>query len=332
MKRMLSGIKPTGRVTLGNYIGAIKPFVSYQDEYEMFIFIANLHSMTIYQEPKELRQNTRDLIALYIAAGLDPEKVTLFLQSDVYEHAQLGWYLGCMVSMGELSRMTQYKDKASKLGKDESIGAGIFNYPSLMNADILLYDPDYVPVGEDQKQHVELCRDIAERFNKRYSETFKIPEPLVSKVGGRIMDLQNPTKKMSKSEDANKGTIYILDDINVSKKKIKSAVTDSDSHIHYDPINKPGISNLLEIYSIISGRSIEDIEKQYEGCGYGVFKTDLAEVVGEELEKIQTRYKEITTGSYLDDVLAVGAEKARPIARKKLAKVERKIGITIKKR
>ena len=192
MKRMLSGIKPTGRVTLGNYIGAIKPFVSYQDEYEMFIFIANLHSMTIYQKPTDLRKNTKDLIALYIAAGLDPEKVTLFLQSDVLEHAQLGWYLGCMVSMGELSRMTQYKDKKAK---NEVIGAGIFNYPSLMNADILMYDPDFVPVGEDQKQHVELCRDIAERFNSRYSETFKLPEPLVTKVGGRIMDLQNPTKR-----------------------------------------------------------------------------------------------------------------------------------------
>ena len=329
MKRMLSGIKPTGRVTLGNYIGAIKPFVSYQDEYEMFIFIANLHSMTIYQEPKELRQNTKDLIALYIAAGLDPEKVTLFLQSDVLEHAQLGWYLGCMVSMGELSRMTQYKDKASK---NEVIGAGIFNYPSLMNADILMYDPDYVPVGEDQKQHVELCRDVAEKFNSRYSETFKLPEPLIAKVGGRIMDLQNPTKKMSKSDEAGKGTIYILDEINVSKKKIKSAVTDSDGYIHYDPENKPGISNLLEIYSIISERSIDDIEKQYDGKGYGEFKTDLAEIVGAELEKIQARYKEITTGSYLDDVLEAGANKARPIARKKLAKVERKIGITIKKK
>ena len=218
MKRMLSGIKPTGRVTLGNYIGAIKPFVSYQDEYEMIVFVANLHSMTIYQEPKDLRKNTKDLISLYLAAGLDPKKVTLFLQSDVLEHAQLGWYLGCMVSMGELSRMTQYKDKASKLKKDESIGAGIFNYPSLMNADILIYDPDYVPVGEDQKQHCELARDIAERFNNRYSETFKLPEPLVPKVGGRIMDLQNPTKKMSKSDETGKGCIYILDDINVSKK------------------------------------------------------------------------------------------------------------------
>lgn len=329
MKRMLSGIKPTGRVTLGNYIGAIKPFVSYQDEYEMFIFVANLHSMTIYQEPAELRKNTKDLIALYIAAGLDPKRVTLFLQSDVKEHAQLGWYLGCMVGMGELSRMTQYKDKVAK---GETIGAGIFNYPSLMNADILMYDPDYVPVGEDQKQHVELCRDVAERFNSRYSETFKIPEPLVAKVGGRIMDLQNPTKKMSKSDETGKGCIYILDDIHVSKKKIKSAVTDSDGHIHFDPENKPGISNLLEIYSTLTNRSIEDIEKQYDGKGYGEFKGDLAEIVGTELEKIQARYKEITTGSYLDDVLAEGAQKASLIARKKLAKVERKIGITIKKR
>ena len=196
----------------------------------------------------------------------------------------------------------------------------------------VMYDPDYVPVGEDQKQHVELCRDVAEKFNSRYSETFKLPEPLIAKVGGRIMDLQNPTKKMSKSDEAGKGTIYILDDINVSKKKIKSAVTDSDGYIHYDPENKPGISNLLEIYSIISERSIDDIEKQYDGKGYGEFKTDLAEIVGAELEKIQARYKEITTGSYLDDVLEAGANKARPIARKKLAKVERKIGITIKKK
>lgn len=329
MKRMLSGIKPTGKVTLGNYIGAIKPFVSYQDEYEMFIFIANLHSMTVFQEPATLRKNTKDLIALYLAAGLDPEKVTLFMQSDVLEHAQLGWYLGCMVSMGELSRMTQYKDK---LAKNEVIGAGIFNYPSLMNADILMYDPDYVPVGEDQKQHVELCRDVAERFNSRYSETFKLPEPLIAKVGGKIMDLQNPTKKMSKSDENGKGTIYILDDINISKKKIKSAMTDSDNHIQFNIENKPGISNLLTIYSVISNRSIEDIVKDYEGKGYGEFKSDLAEVVGTELEKIQAKYSEITTGAYLDKVLEDGANKARPFARKKLAKVERKIGITVTKR
>ena len=328
MKRMLSGIKPTGRITLGNYIGAIKPFVSYQEEYEMYIFVANLHSMTVYQEPKDLRQNTKDLIALYIAAGLDPKKVTLFLQSDVLEHAQLGWYLGCMVSMGELSRMTQYKDKVSK---QESIGAGIFNYPSLMSADILMYDPDFVPVGNDQKQHVELARDVAERFNNRYSDTFKVPEPLTAKVGGRIMDLQNPTKKMSKSEETNKGCIYILDDVNVSKKKIMSAVTDSEGTILFDPINKPGISNLLEIYSILTTLSIKELEVKYQGVGYGQFKKDLAKIVGDEITKIQVRYKEISTGDYLDQVLLDGKEAASKIARKKLSKVERKIGITIRK-
>ncbi|MFV0392842.1 MAG: tryptophan--tRNA ligase [Coprobacillaceae bacterium] len=328
MKRMLSGIKPTGRVTLGNYIGAIKPFVGYQEEYEMFIFIANLHSMTVFQEPKYLRKDTRDLIALYIAAGLDPEKVTLFLQSDVLEHSQLGWYLGCMVSMGELSRMTQYKDKASKGGP---IGAGIFNYPSLMSADILMYDPDYVPVGDDQKQHVELARDIGERFNNRYSDTFKIPEPLTPKVGGRIMDLQVPTRKMSKSDETSKGCIYILDDINVSKKKIMSAVTDSDGIITFDPKNKPGISNLLEIYSIFVNESIDSLVAKYEGIGYGQFKKDLANIVGDELQKIQDCYHEIATGNYLDTVLENGAQNARNLARKKLRKVEKKIGITIKK-
>ena len=218
------------------------------------------------------------------------------------------------------------------MAKGENIGAGIFNYPSLMNADILMYDPDYVPTGIDQKQHVELCRDVAERFNSRYGETFKIPEPLVPKTGGKIMDLQDPTKKMSKSDESGKGCIYILDDINVSKKKIKSAVTDSEARIYYDQENKPGISNLLEIYSILANRSIDDIVAQYEGQGYGVFKSDLAELLGTELEKIQARYKEITTGSYLDDVLAAGASKASYFAKKKLSKVERKIGITIKKR
>ncbi len=333
MKRMLSGIKPTGRVTLGNYIGAIKPFVSFQDDYEMIIFVANLHSMTIYQEPKDLRQNTKDLIALYLAAGLDPKKVTLFLQSDVKEHAQLGWYLNCMVSMGELSRMTQYKMQVekAKARKDTSIGAGIFNYPSLMNADILMYDPDYVPVGEDQKQHVELARMVAERFNHRYSDTFKIPEPLTPRVGGRIMSLQDPTSKMSKSDPTGKGCIYMLDPINVSKKKIMSAVTDSDSHVRYDKENKPGISNLMEIYSILGHKSYEEIEAMYEGKGYGEFKKDLAEIVGAELQKVQDAYNQIMASGEIEKVLDEGAKKAGRIAYKKLAKVERKIGITIRK-
>lgn len=329
MDRMLSGIKPTGRVTLGNYIGAIKPFISYQDEYEMFIFIANLHSMTIQQDPKELRKNTKDLIALYLAAGLDPKKVTLFLQSDIHEHAQLGWYLTCISGMGELSRMTQYKDK---IAKGEAIGTGIYVYPTLMAADILLYNSQYVPVGEDQKQHVELTRDLAERFNKRYSDTFIMPEPVVAKVGGRIMDLQNPTKKMSKSSSDGKGCIYILDDINISKKKIMSAVTDSEGTIRFDPEHKPGVSNLLEIYACLSGKTIPELEAQYKDCGYGQFKKDLAEVLGEVLEKIHARYKEITEGNYIDQILEDGANRARPIAKKTLAKVERKIGITITKR
>lgn len=328
MKRMLSGIKPTGRVTLGNYLGAIKPFVEYQNEYDMFVFVANLHSMTIYVEPKELRENTKNLIALYLAAGLDPQRVTLFLQSDVLEHAQLGWYLGCMVSMGELSRMTQYKDK---IAKGESIGAGIFNYPSLMAADILMYDPDFVPVGIDQKQHCELARDIAIRFNSRYSETFKLPEPLVPKIGAKIMDLQNPTKKMSKSSDNPKGCIYILDDINVSKKKIMSAVTDTDGKIIYDPENKPGISNLLEIYTTLTNIPITELEQKYQNSGYGEFKKDLANVLGESLEHIQHQYKEIIKGDYITQVLDQGAQKASHLAKKKLAKVERKLGITIRK-
>ncbi|MDD6712393.1 tryptophan--tRNA ligase [Sharpea porci] len=333
MKRMLSGIKPTGRVTLGNYIGAIKPFVSFQDDYEMIIFVANLHSMTIYQEPKDLRQNTKDLIALYLAAGLDPEKVTLFLQSDVKEHAQLGWYLNCMVSMGELSRMTQYKMQVekAKARKDASIGAGIFNYPSLMNADILMYDPDYVPVGDDQKQHVELARMVAERFNHRYSETFKIPEPLTPRVGGRIMSLQDPTSKMSKSDPTGKGCIYMLDPINISKKKIMAAVTDSDSHVRYDKENKPGISNLMEIYSILDHKSYEEIEAMYEGKGYGEFKKDLAEIVGAELQRVQDAYNKIMASGEIEKVLDEGAKKAGRIAYKKLAKVERKMGITIRK-
>lgn len=329
MKRMLSGIKPTGRVQLGNYIGAIKPFVNYQEEYEMFIFIANLHSMTIYQNPRELRKNTKDLIALYIAAGLDPKKVTLFLQSDILEHAQLGWYFTCMSSMGELGRMTQYKDKVAK---GEVIGTGIFVYPTLMASDILIYNPDFVPVGDDQKQHVELARDIAERFNKRYSDTFKIPEPVTQKIGSRIMDLQEPTKKMSKSDSNDKGCIFILDDIQISKKKIISAMTDSDNKIKYDPINKPGISNLLEIYSQLSSISIQELEIRYQGVGYGIFKKELADLVGIELKKIQERYQLIIEGDYLEKVLEEGAKVAQHQAFKTLRKVERKIGIDIKKR
>ena len=325
-KRMVSGIKPTGRLTLGNYIGAIKQFITYQDDYEMYIFIADLHSLTLPIDPKELRENTKDLISIYLACGLDPNKVVLFKQSDVSEHAELGYVMTCNSNMGELSRMTQYKDKSSKLGSNESIPTGIYIYPTLMAADILLYDADYVPVGVDQKQHVELTRDIAMRFNSRYNETFKVPEPVISRTGAKIASLANPEKKMSKSE-SDKGTIYLLDDLNISRKKIMSAVTDSDNTIVFDPINKPGISNLLTIMSSLTGRNVEEIAREYDGQGYGTFKKAVADVVINELETLQNKVNEIKASGLIEKVLEEGANKARYLARTKLNKVYRKIGI-----
>ncbi len=325
-KRMLSGIKPTGKLTLGNYIGAIKQFITYQDEYEMFVFIADLHALTLPIDPKELRQNTKDLISIYLACGLDPEKVVLFKQSDVHEHAELGYIMACSSNMGELSRMTQYKDKTSKLASNESIPTGIYIYPTLMAADILLYDPDFIPVGIDQKQHVELTRDLAIRFNSRYSETFKVVEPVTAKTGAKINSLSNPEKKMSKSE-SDKGTIYLLEDLNITRKKLMSAVTDSDNSIKYDPVNKPGISNLLTILSVLTNESIDDLVKKYDGLGYGTFKKAVADAVCAELEVLQLRVKEIQASGIIDKVLEEGAEKASYYARRKLAKVYRKIGL-----
>lgn len=325
-KRMLSGIKPTGKITLGNYIGAIKQFISYQDEYELFVFIADLHSLTLPIEAKELRQNTKDLISIYLACGLDPEKVVLFKQSDVHEHAELGYIMTCNSNMGELSRMTQYKDKTAKMSSNESIPTGIFIYPTLMAADILLYDPDYVPVGIDQKQHVELTRDIAIRFNQRYSDTFKVPEPLMAKSGAKIASLSNPLKKMSKSE-SDKGTIYLLEDLAITHKKIMSAVTDSDTNIIYDMENKPGISNLLTIMEALTGQSIPSLEKKYEGKGYGAFKKDVADVVCDHIKVIQDKVKEIQSSGIIDKILEDGARKASLVAYKKLAKVYRKVGL-----
>ena len=325
-KRMLSGIKPTGKLTLGNYIGAIKQFITYQEEYEMFVFIADLHALTLPIDAKELRQNTKDLIAIYLACGLDPEKVVLFKQSDVHEHAELGYIMACNSNMGELSRMTQYKDKTAKIGSNESIPTGIFIYPTLMAADIILYDPDFVPVGIDQKQHVELTRDLAERFNHRYSDTFKIPEPVTAKVGAKINSLSNPEKKMSKSE-SDKGTIYLLEDLAITRKKIMSAVTDSDNTIVYDMENKPGISNLLTIMSVLSGKSIDELCATYNGQGYGVFKKAVADVVCDTLKDLQDKVKEIQSSGMIDKVLQEGAEKASYYARKKVAKVYRKVGL-----
>ncbi len=328
MKRMLSGIKPTGEMTLGNYIGALRNFVKYQDDYELYVFIANLHCITVPIEPKELRRNLKDAIAIYLACGLDPEKSTIFLQSDVPEHAQLGWIMTCMSYMGELGRMTQFKEKTAN-ATNESISTGLFVYPPLMAADILLYDADYVPVGEDQKQHVELTRDLAQRFNNRYSPTFTVPEPLIPQVGARIMSLSDPSKKMSKSEESNKGCIYLLDDMKVARKKIMSAVTDMYAKVNYDKENQPGVSNLLEIMSSLSGESIDSIVARYEGKGYGEFKREVADVVCAELEKIQNRYNEIINSNLIEETLRKGAEQAHHIAFRKLKKVQKKMGIDI---
>ena len=329
MERMLSGIKPTGRLHLGNYIGAISQFVKYQDEYEMYIFIANQHAITVPTDPKALRQNTKDLIALYLAAGLDPEKCTLFLQSDVDAHVKLGWVFTCLTYMGELQRMTQYKDKTAK--GETGITDGLFTYPCLMAADILLYDADYVPVGQDQKQHVELTRHLAERFNNRYSETFVVPQPLETKVGKKIFSLQDPTKKMSKSETDAKGTIDLLDDPAVARKKIMSAVTDSVGIIQYDPESQPGLANLLTIQSVLANEPIEDIVKRYEGKGYGELKKEIGQTVFDFLTDLQAKYKKIIESNVIDQILEEGAKKASYIANKKIRKVYKKIGFTITK-
>lgn len=329
MKRMLSGIKPTGRLTLGNYIGAIRHFVNYQDDYDLYVFIANLHAITVAQEPKELRQNTKDLIALYLACGLDPEKVTLFVQSDLPQHAELGWILTCHSYMGELQRMTQYKDKTAK--GETGITAGLFTYPSLMAADIMMYDADFVPVGVDQKQHVELARNLAERFNNRYGDTFVVPEPVVAKVGAKIMSLQNPAKKMSKSEENPKGTIDLLDEPSVARKKIMSAVTDSLGVIRYDVENQPGIANLLTILSSLTGEEIDDIVSRYEGKGYGDFKKEVGQAVFDFLTELQAKYNDIMSSGIIDEVIRNGNEKAGRIAYKKIAKVKKKLGLTVLK-
>ena len=328
MKRMLSGIKPTGQLHLGNYIGALSKFVSYQDEYEMIAFIANLHCITVPQDPAELQTNLRDCVALYLACGLDPKKATIFLQTDVKEHAQLGYIMCCHTYMGELNRMTQFKDKQAH--GEKNLSGGLYTYPALMAADILIYDPDYVPVGEDQKQHVELTRDVAIRMNNRYGELFKVPEPLIPKVGARIMSLSDPSKKMSKSDETNKGCIYLLDDLKTARKKIMSAKTDSLNQIKFDPENQPGVANLMQILSSLSdNRPMADIEAEFAGKGYGDLKRAVADKVCAELEMIQARYQEIIASDLIETVLKEGAEKARAMAAPKLEKVQKAIGMEI---
>lgn len=323
-KVVFSGVQPSGSLTIGNYIGAIKNWISLQDEYDCFYSIVDLHSITIPQVPKNLRKNTLDLLAVYLACGLDPEKSTIFIQSHVPAHAELSWVLSTMSYMGQLRRMTQYKEKSQKLG--ENVNAGLFTYPVLMAADILLYQTDLVPVGQDQKQHLELARDLAERFNNRYSPTFKVPEPLIKKEGAKIMSLQNPEKKMSKSDENPNGYIMILDKPDDIRRKIKRAVTDTVGEVKFRD-EQPAIKNLITIYSVFSGDSIEDIEKRYEGLGYAKFKEDLAEVVIEGLTPIHEKYEYyMKNKDYLQDVYKKGAEKARYVSNKTLRKVYRKIG------
>ncbi|QVK21718.1 tryptophan--tRNA ligase [Mycoplasmatota bacterium] len=326
MKRMVSGIKPTGELTLGNYIGAIKNFIEFQNEYEMFIFIADLHALTKPQDRLKLRKRIKDITALYIACGLDPDKVTIFIQSEIPAHSQLAYLLECHSYIGELGRMTQYKDQISKQA-GESITASLFTYPVLMAADIILYDADFVPVGDDQKQHIELTRNIAQRFNSRHGDFFKVPEPVIPKQGARIMDLQDPLNKMSKSDDSDKGYILLLDDLNRIKNKIKGAVTDSFSDVRFDLEKKPGISNLMTIYSTLTKKSIKEIEDKYRGKGYGEFKSDLADIVVATIKPIQEKYNNIIKSTKIDEILDVGRDKISKIAYKKIMKANNKLGL-----
>ena len=304
-KIILSGIQATGDLHLGHYIGVLKRFTQMQENYNCYYMVANIHALTVRRDPKELKENAYKLLASYLAAGLDPEKSTIFLQSQVHEHAELGWVLDCYTYMGELNRMTQFKDKSAKHA--DNINAGLFTYPSLMAGDILLYQADLVPTGEDQKQHVELTRDLAERFNKLYGDTFKIPEPFIEKVGARIMGLQDPTSKMSKSSTLPNDTIMLIDSPEDIMKKVKKAVTDSEGIVKFDVANKPGVSNLMTIYSIIKGISIEEVEKEFEGRGYGDFKTTVGEAIVKELEPFQNKYNElINNKEYLEKIYTEG--------------------------
>lgn len=328
MKRLISGIQPSGNITLGNYLGALKNFVKLQDELEdtdILIFIADLHAITVPQEKLKLRHNIKSLAALYLACGLDPNKMHLFIQSEVPAHNQLGYIMECTSYIGELERMTQYKDKKTR--QVEGIRGSLLTYPALMAADILLYDSNIVPVGEDQKQHLELTRNLAERFNEKYGETFVVPEPFIPKAGARIMSLTDPTKKMSKSDANPKAYISLLDELPIIKKKIMSAVTDTDGKIKYDVDNKPGVSNLLTIYSCISGLTIPQIEEKYVGQGYAVFKEDLANIVANAIKPIQEKYYQLLDSEELDEILDQGRDYASSIAYKKLRKVYNKVGL-----
>lgn len=317
MDVIFSGIQPSGSLTLGNYLGALKNFIPFQDKAECYYCIVNQHAITVPQDPKLLHERTRNLAALYIAAGMDPKKATIFVQSEVPEHALLGWMMICSAYVGEMERMTQYKSKAQKQEKTNGfIPLGLLTYPPLMAADILLYQATLVPVGDDQRQHMEITRDLAERFNRKYGEVFTIPEMWAPKGGARVMSLQDPTSKMSKSDDNEMATIHMLDDADTIVKKIKRAVTDSIGHVHYDKENQPGVSNLMSIHSAISGKSFADIESLYDGKGYGAFKKDVADLVVGEMTPVLTRYKELMGSPELDTILDEGAKRAHEKAKK----------------
>lgn len=324
-KVIFSGMQPSGIITLGNYLGALKNWTNLQDEYNCLYCIVDMHAITVRQDPAVLRKNARELMMLYIAAGLDPEKNIIYMQSHVSAHAELAWILNCFTYMGELSRMTQFKDKSQK--HSDNINAGLFTYPALMAADILLYQADLVPVGIDQRQHLELTRDIAIRFNNLYGDTFKVPEAYIPKVGAKIMSLQDPTKKMSKSDTDVNASISIIDDTDTIIRKFKRAVTDSETEVRFDEENKPGVSNLMTIYGAITGQTMEQVTNEFAGKGYGDFKVKVGEAVAEELKPLQNRFKELSSDkAYIDSVIKKNAETASYLATKTLRKVQKKVG------
>ncbi|WP_317856267.1 tryptophan--tRNA ligase [Chakrabartyella piscis] len=323
-KRIFSGMQPSGLITLGNYLGALNNWTKLQDDYDCLYCIVDMHAITVRQDPAKLRKQSRDLLTQYLAVGLDPEKNTIYYQSHVSQHAELGWILNCFTYMGELNRMTQFKDKCAKHA--DNINAGLYTYPSLMAADILLYQADLVPVGEDQRQHLELTRDIAQRFNGVYGDVFTVPEGYISKVGAKIMALQEPERKMSKSDENKNNTILLMDEPAVIMNKMKRAMTDSENEVRFAP-EKPGISNLLGIYCAVTDTKMADAEREFANVGYGTFKTAVGEAVVAQLEPIQKRVHEIEADkAYLDAVIKNGAEKANYIATRTLSKVQKKVG------
>ncbi len=325
MEKVLTGLQPSGELTLGNYIGAIKQMIDYQEKYDSYIFVADMHALTVNQDPNILRKNIKELVALYLACGIDANKNTIFLQSDNLYHTNLSWIFECLIPYGELSRMTQFKDKKEK---NVNFSAGLLTYPILMASDILLYDTDYVPVGKDQKQHVEMARNIAERFNKKYNvDLFKIPNPLIPDNGAKIMDLVDPTKKMSKSTQNKKGVIFMLDSEDDIRRKVASATTDSDMLIKYDMDNKPGISNLINIYSVLSNISIKEVEERFKGYNYGSFKNEVSDLIINTLKPIQEKYYNLINSDIINKILDDGINKVNELAKEKYEKVKKIVGI-----